>query len=210
MSLKNATEISIIIYLIVLLLPTILIKMLLPNSAYFDVVTWDYIIGAGLLLVIQWRTKQKNTIEHPAKWDSIVLYGVLGFIYAFIAEIVGGLFERLIAPNITSSQNTAVILKAIKLHPIFIIATVIAAPIMEELIFRKAIFANLIPFIGEVWAAIIASLLFALAHNDGHLLVYVLISLVLCYIYKKSGSIYSSMIAHILLNSMVVLVSIMV
>ncbi len=59
--------------------------------------------------------------------------------------------------------------------------------------------------LGFTVMAIISSLAFAFMHNDSHIFLYAAIGLLFCWLYKKTGRIQTSMIAHILMNSVVIL-----
>ncbi|OSP65982.1 hypothetical protein EFP6CTSP_04145 [Enterococcus faecium] len=58
--------------------------------------------------------------------------------------------------------------------------------------------------------AVISSLLFAFAHNDGHLLIYFFLGFFFSLEYKATGRIWTSMITHVGMNTLVVLVQLAV
>lgn len=83
------------------------------------------------------------------------------------------------------------------------ISLVVLTPIFEEVIFRGVLFKGLrkrLPF----WAgAIITSVIFAVAHGQWNVAVDTFaLSLVLCYLVEKSGSILPAILLHALKNSL--------
>ena len=57
-------------------------------------------------------------------------------------------------------------------NPLFILATTIGGPIMEEFVFRYAFIHLIQPFTNFWIAATVSSAIFSLAHADGHFFVY--------------------------------------
>ncbi|MFC6171362.1 CPBP family intramembrane glutamic endopeptidase [Loigolactobacillus jiayinensis] len=208
MSLRKNVVATLITYLIVYLLPTVINLVLHLGSHIYWVQTIDYIIGALILTYFYWRTKDRPTLEQKSvKGSRVILWGLLGVIAALAAQYLANMIDLALFHSIPNSTNTATILTVIKSYPVYILATIIAAPIMEELVFRRTIFGSLAPFTGNVGAALIASVMFAMAHNDGHLLVYTAIGLVFCYLYQKTGRIQTSIISHMLMNALVIGIS---
>ena len=78
---------------------------------------------------------------------------------------------------------------------------------MEEFVFRKVVFGFLYDIIGGTGAGVISSLLFAFLHFDGHILIYSVIGLVLSYLYFRTKNIAAPIIAHVLMNTIVILLS---
>ena len=84
---------------------------------------------------------------------------------------------------------------------IAMLSNVIAAPVIEEIIFRGLIFDRLKKGMPGVLAAVISSLLFGLAHGQILWICYAsVLGMVLCYVFYKTGSIYTSIAMHLALN----------
>lgn len=84
--------------------------------------------------------------------------------------------------------------------PLFI-STVIAAPIIEEIIFRGLIFDRLKKGMPTVIAAIISSICFGMAHGELIWFIYAMIlGFVLCFVYCKTGSIRATIALHLAYN----------
>lgn len=77
-----------------------------------------------------------------------------------------------------------------------------AAPVMEELVFRRCVIDRLQPY-GEKAALVVSALLFALFHASANQACYAfMLGLVFGYVYLKTGRLRYSMAAHVLINSM--------
>ena len=82
-----------------------------------------------------------------------------------------------------------------------ILGNIIAAPILEEIIFRGLIFDRLKKAMPVALAVIISSVMFGLAHGQIIWICYAtFVGIVLAVIYHKTGSILPSIAAHMLLN----------
>lgn len=193
-------------YLVIFILPTILNQLFSLKSVIYPVMTADYVLGAILLIWLNHYFSARNTIDGPIKWSQIISWGILGFVLTLVIQTVIQLISFTILKTTVPSQNTNEIMTIFTKYPYYMLAVSLGAPIMEELVFRKVFFGNLASFISPISAAILSSLLFSLAHNDGHLAIYFLIGLLFCYLYKRTGDIKTSMIAHILMNSLVLVI----
>ena len=91
------------------------------------------------------------------------------------------------------------------------IGTVILVPVAEECLYRALIFRNIYEK-SPVWAYIVSMVLFSLAHVAGYVILADFGTLVLCFFqylpaafalawaYRKSGSIYASILIHMTVN----------
>ena len=154
------------------------------------------------------------------KYNFITLFaiGIIGFISMMLLQgILNGLLVYL--SNFfnfpTKSKNTSNVVEVLKLKPYFILYVAVLGPIMEELFFRKAVFGYFYDaMIGsKKWIrftipALITGIIFALPH-DGFspiMIVYIGMSFVFSYLYLHTKRIITPIVAHILMNSLVVLV----
>lgn len=81
------------------------------------------------------------------------------------------------------------------------VLVVLVAPVAEEIIFRGFLLGGLARRFGPVLAALASSLLFAAVHADlGSLIPFTLIGLVFTFVYLRSGSLSSAILAHFLFN----------
>ena len=166
--------------------------------------------------------KGTNDIDRQqSKYNFITLFaiGIIGFISMMLLQgILNGLLVYL--SNFfnfpTKSKNTSNVVEVLKLKPYFILYVAVLGPIMEELFFRKAVFGYFYDaMIGsKKWIrftipALITGIIFALPH-DGFspiMIVYIGMSFVFSYLYLHTKRIITPIVAHILMNSLVVLVT---
>lgn len=195
------------LYLLVYFSPLLLLPFKPSSNLSINFTTISYLIGAGLLIFFSHSLKEVPAVEQKALTTprkEIILWGVYGLFLAFLTQIIAGSIDRLLWDS-GQSQNTLNIAQLIRSSPFFLIAVSIAGPIMEELIFRRSLISFLSQYVTPILAAIISSLLFALVHADGHLLVYFSMAMVFYFLYQKTGSIWTSIIAHCAMNFIVML-----
>ena len=165
--------------------------------------------------------KGTNDIDRQqSKYNFITLFaiGIIGFISMMLLQgILNGLLVYL--SNFfnfpTKSKNTSNVVEVLKLKPYFILYVAVLGPIMEELFFRKAVFGYFYDVMlgSKQWIrftipALITGILFAIPH-DGFspiMVLYIMMSFVFSFLYLKTKSIITPMIAHIAMNMMVVIV----
>ncbi|WP_131011904.1 CPBP family intramembrane glutamic endopeptidase [Paenibacillus thalictri] len=79
--------------------------------------------------------------------------------------------------------------------------TIVVAPIVEEVAYRKIIFGFLSEKYNFWVGASVSSALFSLGHfSPDRLVTYFLVGMLFCHYYKKSGSIGTTIFAHSALN----------
>ena len=190
-----------IVYFIIYSLPSLLaISFHKLGSQVFAIQTADYLIGAVLLIWLSTKLTERNPLEqHRSSWLMTILWGLIGTVLVIAGQLVIMQLTQMMGQS-TASTNTTTILTVGHQYPVFFLAAMIGAPIMEEIVFRKVIFGNLTPI-----TALISSVFFSFAHADGHFVLYAFIGLLFCWLYNRTGRIQTSMIAHILMNSIVVL-----
>lgn len=206
MSYKKYTTFSLLIYLIAFLIPafgpTLEIQMTLT--------IFTYLLGATLLIVLY----QKQTVLLPFEVEKMSKgrIAVLGFVGIFLAILLQNIalnIEVFFGGQI-DSQNTDGILELIFQNPLMMVAVLVGGPIMEEFVFRRAILGA-VTRKSNVWlGVIVSSLLFAFMHQDGHLLLYTALGAFFSLQYVVTGSIWTSIITHVGMNSLVVIANILV
>ena len=89
-----------------------------------------------------------------------------------------------------------------------IVSAVIAAPILEELLFRGMIYARLRDLCGAKWAIIISAAFFGIFHGNLVQFVYAfIIGLMLAYVYEKLKTIWAPIVFHVGANLISVLIT---
>ncbi|EMF0322854.1 CPBP family intramembrane metalloprotease [Enterococcus faecium] len=215
MSLKKYSFLSIFCYGLIFISPLILasIGLVKSTSELITATAVMYILGAVVLAIFYFKQREPLAIESAVKKASapkIVIYGLVGIFVALILQSIAVMLESVLFGKATPSENTQNIIQMIMEAPAFILATTVAGPIMEEFVFRRSIL-GIISRYSNFWVgAVISSLLFAFAHNDGHLLIYFFLGFFFSLEYKATCRIWTSMITHVGMNTLVVLVQLAV
>lgn len=215
MSLKKYSFLSIFCYGLIFISPLILasIGLVKSTSELITATAVMYILGAVVLAIFYFKQREPLAIESAVKKASapkIVIYGLVGIFVALILQSIAVMLESVLFGKATPSENTQNIIQMIMEAPAFILATTVAGPIMEEFVFRRSIL-GIISRYSNFWVgAVISSLLFAFAHNDGHLLIYFFLGFFFSLEYKATGRIWTTMITHVGMNTLVVLVQLAV
>ncbi len=118
----------------------------------------------------------------------IIVWTYFAILFAFGVEPQGNIPDK--------------VFDSVPLVVLVALLSLVLAPIIEETFFRGFLFGGLRGRWGVFFAALASGLLFALAHIDPLLYVpFTLVGMVFAWGYVYSGSIFSSMIAHLLFNA---------
>ena len=135
---------------------------------------------------------------------NLVLLGILAFVVMFVLEVIISIISAV--TNVQIDTNVSILLASAPAW--FYVFTAIIAPINEEILFR----GFLVPRIGIIASALI----FAAGHISYNstfgieVIAAFVFGLLAGYVYRKTGSLYPSIIAHILLNASTLLLTFMV
>ncbi|WML29250.1 type II CAAX endopeptidase family protein [Neobacillus sp. OS1-32] len=145
-------------------------------------------------------TGQGSSIGHSIIW------AVSGFFLALFSQYAAAIIEQLLGIHM-GSENTQQILNIIDIFPQAMIVTSIIGPILEEIVFRKIIFGSLYRRFNFIISALISSVIFALAHMEPeHIILYSAMGLTFAFLYVKTNRIIVPIFAHVMMNTLVVLV----
>lgn len=144
---------------------------------------------------------------------TFVGYALIGFVTYFVLYIATLIIAKQLIPslNLDQKQELGVNMatQGKDLLPVFI-SLVILPPIAEEIVARGFLFGGLRTKLQFIPAAIITSIMFGAAHlseaSDGLLWVAAIdtfvLSMVLCYLREKTGSLWSSIGVHMMKNGL--------
>ncbi|MDU6523919.1 lysostaphin resistance A-like protein [Enterococcus devriesei] len=206
MNAKKYSFITIFTYGLVLFSPVIFLQVFSANpSQIIQLTTLTYFLGAALMIFYRYKSQLFGIESQQKKVLIAILIGVIGIPASLLLQMLILQIEQRFLGQSATSQNTQNIVDLIMNNMVFIFATTIAGPIMEEFVFRRAIFGSLEKRFGFLIPALLSSLLFAFAHNDGHYLLYAGLGFLFCGMYRYSGRIWTSMITHVGMNLLVIL-----
>lgn len=155
--------------------------------------------------ILRDKTFLKNAFikSKPVTTSVAILWGFIGFILVLIAQLIAGEIEERLGVT-TVSHNTASLSAVAAIAPIIIISIVFFGPFLEEVVFRRVIFASLNQTTNFIVAALVSAIIFGLIHRDfSHILTYVFTGLVFAYLYNKTQRLLTTILAHMLLNAFV-------
>ncbi|MFS7424260.1 CPBP family intramembrane glutamic endopeptidase [Carnobacterium maltaromaticum] len=212
LTIKHTSIAILFTYLLAQLLP-VLLAQIAPKQLKIEFVVYGTLLffALGTLIMIQLNRKStiRNsiTLQKSLSLKQAITWGIIGVFAAIIMQKLAQFIEVHLFQQTIASQNSAEIFAIINKYPLFLLTTVLFGPIMEEFVFRKVIFGFFFDLSGAVGAAVISSLLFAFVHMDGHFLVYSTMGLVFCFLYTKTKNIATPIIAHVLMNTIAVILS---
>lgn len=202
-------------YQLLVLFVVILLKLDVKNFSFVQKNIYLFISDLVYLIILVYLYKdelksdlnnfKKNGDKLITKYFPIYLLGV------FLMGISNSILSYITGIELSSNEQT--IRSLIKFYPVYMIfSSVIYAPIVEELIFRKSIrkiFDDKIIFI------LTSGFLFGLVHvigsssSSNELLMgipYMIMGIDLAYIYYKSDNIYTTMFIHSMHNFVLLLI----
>ena len=164
-----------------------------------------YLIGYPVYYLLVRTTPV--SMEIPKKkmkvWQ-VLLAAVLSFGIMYIANTLGTIIVNIISAIL--NRNVGNVLNNMATSGgnliIMIIIMVFAAPICEEIIFRKLIIDRTVAY-GEGVAILLSATIFALFHGNVAQMVYAFpIGLLFGFIYVRTGNIKYSMTLHVIINAL--------
>ncbi|ADU28654.1 CPBP family intramembrane glutamic endopeptidase [Evansella cellulosilytica] len=178
----------------------------LLGTAVFITFTIGFFVILALTVT---ANRDEEFTRNKADIPDTILWSFLGIFMVYIAQIVAGLIQMYVFGIEPGSENTEQLVGFATAVPLLIIVFSVFVPIMEEIVFRKIIFGSLFKRYGFWIAALLSGVIFAIVHMDfKHLLVYLLGGIVLAYLYVKTKRIIVPIIAHVGINSFVMIVQV--
>ena len=161
-----------------------------------------YLIGFPVAWMIFQTVPHPDPIRKTEKWEVgswIGLYLICTGV-AVIGNMISTLLAFFIGPAAGANVVETVILQS---NPLLnFILTVIAAPVVEELLTRKLLIDKILLY-GEKTAILVSALLFGLMHGNFYQFFYAFgIGLILAYAYVRTGKISGTIAIHMAINFM--------
>ena len=146
---------------------------------------------------------RRTKFWRAAGWLALIIIGTFVF-EGFYNVIVPKLFGEGNLPSDVPSQNVTSLYgtSAAAILTTFVIVALIT-PVVEELFFRGIVHRGLEQALGFGWGATLSATVFALAHLDFRLFpVIFVLGFGLAFLVHKTGSIWTSIAGHFLINSL--------
>ncbi|CAD2073735.1 CPBP family intramembrane glutamic endopeptidase [Phocicoccus pinnipedialis] len=178
-----------------------------------------FVFGAIAVIILGNTHKDKNIFERSENKSPLyvtVLWIIGGTFLAYTSQIVAGLINVYLLGNPIESENTESIIDMVLGAPYMVILVVVLGPIIEEYVFRRAIFAELYEVLARInkgvaflLAGLISGIIFALAHWDfTHILIYLAMSYTFSFVYLMTKRLIVPIMVHMIMNGIVVLLQV--
>ncbi|MDG5473114.1 type II CAAX endopeptidase family protein [Jeotgalibacillus sp. ET6] len=162
-----------------------------------------------LIITLILLNKRKGALDLPGERSNagmVVVWSIAGIFLAFFSQMIAAMIEMLIGIE-PGSENTADIISLLEYVPVAALAVAVFGPILEEIVFRGVIFGWLYRKYNFFISGMLSALIFAAIHLDfTHILIYTAMGFAFAFLYAMTKRIIVPIIAHIAINSFVVLV----
>lgn len=160
-----------------------------------------YLVAFPVILKMLKKLPRRQLFEHNLKAGHFMQLFFMAVALMFIGNIIGIIFTSIMT-NVTGVEFAVSVTESIlgyKLIWVFLISVVIA-PIVEEILFRKVLIDRLIVF-GDGVAIFLSAMLFGCMHGNFTQLFYAaFIGLIFGFVYVRTGKIKYSIGLHMLFN----------
>lgn len=174
-------------------------------SPYWIVISFILALIIVLLILKRAEYNRRDDRTVPLPLGKSIGWAIGGIFLAFFAQYVAAIIESLLGVK-EVSENTQRIMDLIKTFPLVVMVSSIVGPILEEIVFRKIIFGTLNKRFSFFFSAVISSIIFGLAHLEPvHLILYSAMGFTFAFLYYKTKRIMVSIIAHVMMNTIVVI-----
>lgn len=173
--------------------------------SYWSIIS--FILGVIIVLLLMKPDIKEGLHQRDrVSKTQLILWTILGVFMAFFAQFLANFIQIMVFGIKPGSENTQAIMNITRATPLFMIIPIFAAPILEEVIFRKIIFGTLYKRTNFLIAAILSAVIFGFIHGEPqHILVYGSMGIVFAYLYIETKRIIVPIIAHMTMNAFVVI-----
>ena len=185
------------------------VEIYYPAFADSDLYVWVcntaplYLVGLPLLALFlvstdKVRPVEKKRLGFARLFLLFAVCGAIGYLGSLAGQGINTLLGRF--PFFSDSDALA-FLDGGHVNVLYaFLFTVVIAPVMEELVFRKALISR-VRAAGEVNAVVLSALVFGLAHGNLSQFIYAfLLGLVFGFVFARTGRVIYSMLLHMFFN----------
>ena len=181
-----------------------------PRTALlFVVVTLFVELWAGVVVLLLARLRHISLrdlgFRAPNSWSfvSIAIFGAYASVIGYGIAVL--ILERVLGADLSAYRAGNPIPPDLPKTPlvwgVLGLAVVLAAPIGEELFFRGLLYRGLAGMVGPAPAIIVSGFAFAAVHaNLSVILPFALIGMTFAWVYRSSGSLWTTIVAHAIFN----------
>ena len=195
-------------------IPQVLIRLIItlqiiPSSSLLFYVQWfTYLLSAIFAILLAFPLLKK---EFNLKLEKVIFTVIICVVAMYVCNVLFTIGMQFLNGPITSNNQQALTSQVELNIPLYVIMTVVFAPILEEIVFRGGIFRSLRFKLGFFHSAIISSVLFGFIHvsasffaGDYQDVIYIILygglGFAFAFAYEYNKSIYACIIVHALYN----------
>lgn len=132
---------------------------------------------------------------------SFLLWAVVCFGFTYLGNFIGQIFTGAAEAVTGSSQENPVLDMIDVMNPwMMFLTTVVIAPVMEELMFRKFLIDRIVPF-GQKTAVVVSGIAFGLFHGNFYQFFYAcFLGMIFAYLYSSTGRLRYNVMLHMMVN----------
>ena len=160
-----------------------------------------YLVAFPIYFLIVRKMRTVERMKSNMKISDFIILFFISQAFSYVGSLIGNTLNGAIDAVLGEAPEN-VVEDMVLSSPVWIIilVTVIIAPIVEELMFRKLLIDRMSIY-GDRLAIIVSAIAFGLFHGNFYQLFYAtLIGFILGFIYTKTGNILYSIVMHILFN----------
>ncbi len=174
-------------------------RMYIPPA--MTVQSFVFILGGWIML--RWR--RPRALRDPTRLATALAWGATAALAAFVGSTLVGGGLQLTGWEI-EEQGWIQALMADKSSLLLLTPwLVVFGPVSEEVFFRGYVFRRLFSSVGARAAYFVSAILFAIIHwHPVGFPMYMLIGLVFCWVYRKTGNLWAPVFGHVVYNGFVI------
>ncbi len=165
----------------------------------------QYLIAMPVLaFIIAFKMPHKAPEKRKVGFGWFLLFFMMSYSIIYVSNIVATIINSIISSMAGASISTYEVQSIIMDGNIYVVSffTVICAPIIEELIFRKLIIDRC-EYYGEAASALVSGLAFGIFHGNLSQAIYAFcLGYFFALIYNKTGKVYITIFIHMIVNFM--------
>lgn len=198
-----ALALMMVVYIGIQLLAATLIARLAPDFMQTNWYYWLlsvvplYCFGVPTFALVIHRVPRVETEQRRLKAGEFFTSLIICFGIMYVGSYIGNYLMALLAPEATNALSERLVASDPLIN---LCVTVLLAPIVEELIFRRAIIDRARPY-GEGLAIVFSALMFGLFHGNLFQFFYAFgVGLMLGFVYVRTGRLRYTIVMHAVIN----------
>ncbi len=147
--------------------------------------------------VPSWKKKEGE----PIGIGALFLWAVACFGFTYLGNFAGQILMQGVQAVTGTPQENPVTDLISEMNPWMVfLSTVVVAPVMEELMFRKLLIDRIVPY-GQKTAVLVSGIAFGLFHGNFYQFFYAcILGIIFAYLYSSTGRVRYTIVLHMVIN----------